>query len=1284
MSKSILISIIILFLAVTNVAAQDAFNPFQGTSHAYKVNNHPGSSYNWGIYTQLNPMVSANPSSFSITGNGTSQITIQWNLVGDYYLLVTESDVSGCTNTKAMRITVQPNSFKVSFTNLVNSSCYKVNNDFSVPIQFKDINDLAMSASHFPAVVSFQVNGIVQSPQTITFANQNLAVSSSSFTANPNSDTPVIVTITGATDSNSLNVPAETISGQNIYNHKILQNLVQPTVEKLLTNDITPSLTGTVTLHPTELFTVLVNGYSYSPGDGNLNISGTKWNLGIPGSRPLSEGIHQVVATVSNSACSLTDDILNDLTIDITPPTVRPTVIPLLTNSSTPVITGTATVGNLEIFYVEVNGITYTPGDGNLSFAASKWSLQIPTYRAIPDGTYSVTARVTDQAGNSVLDNTSDELVVDTTPPAIPTVDRLVTNDTTPLIKGTAVLLTGEILKVNVNGKTYQSGDGKLSISGTIWSLQIQNGSEITDGTYPVTATITDAANNISTDATTDELIINTKAIIVSDRLATNDINVTFRNKPVSGNVLINDAGFYKFGPTVSVDYNPVNGSLTMDPQGIYTYTPNTGFIGTDNFYYTVCSTLDPADCDTMNVTIRVIPDLLADIHATAIDDEAQTLENTTVRGNVLANDLSVSGEKLILNLSAKEGPNSGTLVLNVDGSFVYTPKSGFIGTDYFVYEVCGEISGMCDHAKVTITVSNDLNEVRLFAADDAFFSLGKAIQGSLIANDLYPSASTLTVNRTPVVSPKNGIVSINANGTFNYTPTIGFVGTDQFVYEICDSQVGDCDYANVIVSVKEPPAQYADLSILKTGPETVNPGETVNYEVTVTNLGTASAINLQVNDYLPKAIENPKYTTSANSTSSNWLGYVDVATLDVNKTFSVFISGTVAMNAPDTLKNIATVISRTWDPNIDNNISTVKTKVHRDGPVAQIAGASYVAVGSCDTQGHIMDASGSVGDGLLFAWSPSVYLDNPSVAKPRFIPGTTTRYKLTVTDIHGQTDTASVLIIVPDAPKAVTDRNVYVDVPNKTILLNGSQSTGAGLSFLWQSQEGIILSGETTPSAQVSGLGMYYLQVTDSLGCINRDSVNVGLYIQAINDTVKTNVNEQVIINVIRNDKPAGTLNPSSISIVTPPLHGIAEVAADSLILYLPEDSYIGQDEFVYAICDYFMNCDQAKVLVLINDVPFFVPEAFSPNEDGINDKFEIKGLSKYKTVEIEIFNRWGSIIYQSKNYGEGSGKDGFWDGKAKAGLRVGSGPVPTGTYYYVMKLNGKETINGSIYLDR
>jgi len=354
------------------------------------------------------------------------------------------------------------------------------------------------------------------------------------------------------------------------------------------------------------------------------------------------------------------------------------------------------------------------------------------------------------------------------------------------------------------------------------------------------------------------------------------------------------------------------------------------------------------------------------------------------------------------------------------------------------------------------------------------------------------------------------------------------------------------------------------------------------------------------------------------------------------------------------------------------------------DKPTAQIAGPAIVTLGSCDVVDHIIDASVSSGGGLAFSWSPSAYLDNASSSKPKVIPGKTTRYHLTVTDIRGQTDTTSVLIVVASPPKAVTDKNLFVRTPNSSILLNGNKSTGTGLTYLWLSKEGIIRNGETTPVAEVSGLGMYYLKVTDSYGCVSQDSVNVGLYTQAKRDTSATDINFAVDINVLTNDIPKKSLDPSTLRIVTPPQNGMATVVGDSVVSYLPNQYFVGSDNFIYSICDYFQNCDQATVLVLVNDLPFFIPEAFSPNGDGINDQFEIKGLAKYKTVDIEIFNRWGSAVYQSNNYGEGQGKGGFWDGTASQGVRFGTGLVPTGTYFYVLKLDGKEKINGTIYLDR
>ena len=330
-----------------------------------------------------------------------------------------------------------------------------------------------------------------------------------------------------------------------------------------------------------------------------------------------------------------------------------------------------------------------------------------------------------------------------------------------------------------------------------------------------------------------------------------------------------------------------------------------------------------------------------------------------------------------------------------------------------------------------------------------------------------------------------------------------------------------------------------------------------------------------------------------------------------------------------------------------------------------------------------VIDASSSTGVGLTFLWEPAAYIDNPKSPTPKFTPGVTTIYQLSVTDTYGHSNTLPVGIMVSPVVKADAGENVFIR-SGQTGMLDGSKSSGDNLAYLWTTGNGHIIEGKATQHPIVDMAGKYYLSVTDQAGCTAIDSVMVNLYTQAVRDTINTMLNYSIDFNVLANDIPRLNLDPSTLRIVDPPKNGFATVIADSIISYQPNQYFVGSDAFIYSICDYFEHCDQATVLVLVNDGAFFIPEAFSPNGDGINDKFEIKGIAKYKNIEIEIFNRWGNVVYQSKNYGEGQGKAGFWDGTAKSGLRVGSGPVPSGTYFYVIRLDAKEKLSGSIYLDR
>ena len=132
------------------------------------------------------------------------------------------------------------------------------------------------------------------------------------------------------------------------------------------------------------------------------------------------------------------------------------------------------------------------------------------------DGSKSLTAKVTDEAGNPGTASNAIIFTKDTIAPTPPTVNVLTTNVPKPTLTGTATLLPGEILTVTVNGITFSSAaPGAFSFSGSNWTLNTALASpgsgtfaDLTTGTYPVTATITDAAGNSMSDATTNELVV--------------------------------------------------------------------------------------------------------------------------------------------------------------------------------------------------------------------------------------------------------------------------------------------------------------------------------------------------------------------------------------------------------------------------------------------------------------------------------------------------------------------------------------------------------------------------------------------------------------------------------------------------------------------------------------------------------------------------------------------------------------------------------------------------------
>ena len=130
--------------------------------------------------------------------------------------------------------------------------------------------------------------------------------------------------------------------------------------------------------------------------------------------------------------------------------------------------------------------------------------------------------------------------------------------------------------------------------------------------------------------------------------------------------------------------------------------------------------------------------------------------------------------------------------------------------------------------------------------------------------------------------------------------------------------------------------------------------------------------------------------------------------------------------------------------------------------------------------------------------------------------------------------------------------------------------------------------------------------------------------------------------------------------------------------LTYVPAAKFNGNDSFRWMAYDgKEYSVSSATVNITVKPATIFIPEGFSPNGDGINDRFVIQGAESY-TVTLRVFNRWGNLVYQSDHY------QNEWDGIANVGMLI-SNQLPGGTYFYTVNFNnGEKTQIGYLTLNR
>lgn len=233
---------------------------------------------------------------------------------------------------------------------------------------------------------------------------------------------------------------------------------------------------------------------------------------------------------------------------------------------------------------------------------------------------------------------------------------------------------------------------------------------------------------------------------------------------------------------TLAVHAEPANGEVTLADHGAFTYTPQVDWCGTDSFTWTATDLAGKvSDPGTVTIDVECVPKPPRpepDTYTAPVDGQLET-----AAPGVLGNDTDPHDEEL--EVVGSTPPDHGTVDLRSDGSFTYTPDPGYEGGDAFTYEVENE-TGLSATAEVTLTVAPA--DVIPTARDDRYRVRRDDVlvvdPPGVLTNDSAPSGDPLTAE---IVRPPQGIVTLQADGGFEYRPPEGFTGTDTFEYRASD-----------------------------------------------------------------------------------------------------------------------------------------------------------------------------------------------------------------------------------------------------------------------------------------------------------------------------------------------------------------------------------------------------------------------------------------------------------------------------------------------------------------
>ncbi|MFK5957858.1 MAG: tandem-95 repeat protein, partial [Lutibacter sp.] len=747
-------------------------------------------------------------------------------------------------------------------------------------------------------------------------------------------------------------------------------------------------------------------------------------------------------------------------------------------------------------------------------------------------------------------------------------------------------------------------------------------------------------------------------------------------------------------------------------------------------------SIIIPENTYSISITVNVIDDLIIEntesvIIALESSSNAVLISSlvseSTATVNIIDNDFTdgVSGlsiDDVTVNESSGTATFTVTLIgavqggltvdfTTVDGSAVqpgdYTTNSGTLSfdgtdgeeetikvaiTDDSVIELTESFTVDLSGLSTTLTVINDGEGIGTIIDSDIDVQDDTATTDedteviiSVLLNDTYGSDDVVVI--TDVTTPSNGTVVINADNTVTYSPNPDFNGEDSLDYTV-----------TVTNSDGSTTTETATVII------TVNPVSDVQDDIATTNEDEAVTISVLANDVFNASTEVAvtNVTTPLNGTvvinTDSTVTYTPNADFNGEDTFDYAVTVT---NLDGSITTETATVTITVNPVGDIQDDTASTNEDEAVTISVLANDGFDASTEVAINDVTTPSNGTV---VINADNTVTYTPNPD-----FNGEDSFDYTVMVTNSDGSTttETATVSITInpvsdvqDDNAETIDQETVEIDVlandsfdVNTAIEITSTTTPSSG------SVE-INSNGTVSYSANEGFYGEdvfeYTVTVANTDGSTTIETATVTVTVSltpfAIDDEVVTDANIPIDIDVLENDYDEdGTINPESVVITEEPFNGTVVVNTDGTVTYTPNVDYIGDDTFVYQVCDNDGLCDTATVTVIVTGVlaaELIIPQGFSPNGDGVHDTFDITGLiNLYPNFQLQIYNRYGNKVYDYTHNGNPLTQPIWWDGFSSGRMNInGKKQVPVGTYFYILHFNkdNAKPRSGYVYLNR